>query len=302
MTRRVQHRAIGRRVARLAGDALEPLGPGLPFGEVQRFAIEGPGGRHTIYVVLPPVPVPAGGYPCLYLLDGDAWIGTALDALRAQARFPGHSGVGPVAVVAIGYPGPEPVDLGRRARDFLPPHVSARLRDRFMQGAPWHQPGGAANFLDFLTGPLSAALARRYPLDMARRALCGHSFGGYFALYALLERPGAFRSHAAISPSLWWDGESLIRSAPERIAGLPAALAGEVLIAVAEFEMAGQDDINRMLIGHARRFDEVLAASGPKGLRRRCLVLAGENHQSALTAVFSEMLRFLSGPAEETET
>lgn len=287
MLRRHQHAAIRRNMRHAPGDGLVPVA--AVADDIERYEIEGPGGPHRIHVMLPPAPVPPGGYPVLYLLDGDAWIGTAADALRVQARFPAHSGVGAIALVAIGYPGREPVNLGRRARDFLPPHTSPRLADRFMQGAPWHQPGGADAFLEFLIGPLAAALARRYPLDMTRRALCGQSFGGHFALHAFLSRPDAFHRIAAVSPSLWWDAESLVRSAPERVAALAPETSADLFIAVAEHEMPGNGDICRKMVEHSRDFAALARA---RGLNADWRLLAGENHQSAMTAAISAVLRF----------
>jgi hypothetical protein len=50
---------------------------------------------------------------------------------------------------------------------------------------------------------------RTAPYDI----LVGHSFGGLFAVYALLERPDAFDAYVSISPSLWWNDGALISEA-----------------------------------------------------------------------------------------
>ena len=44
-----------------------------------------------------------------------------------------------------------------------------------------------------------------YRIDPSDRALLGHSFGGQFALFTLLDHPGFFSRYLVVSPSLWWD-------------------------------------------------------------------------------------------------
>lgn len=48
--------------------------------------------RITLYV--PPGPAPAAGWPILYLLDGNAVTGTAIDIERVQAPYPDGTGIG----------------------------------------------------------------------------------------------------------------------------------------------------------------------------------------------------------------
>ncbi|MDE1172754.1 MAG: alpha/beta hydrolase-fold protein [Parvibaculaceae bacterium] len=180
----IHHRAIRRKEG-----MLQDVGNGYLVTDVQQYNTTGPAGGYEIFVVLPAASPPPEGYPVLYLLDGNACIAGAADALRFQAKFHEEARIEPLMIVAVGYPGAAPFDMGRRAYDYLPAHKSRKLGDRFMQGAPWHQPGGADDFLDFLSGPLRTSLAARYPINTGRQILCGASFGGFFTLYALLTRP-----------------------------------------------------------------------------------------------------------------
>ncbi|MNQ18781.1 Ferri-bacillibactin esterase BesA [compost metagenome] len=61
--------------------------------------------------------------------------------------------------------------------------------------------------------------AHRWIRDAARCA--GHSYGGLFALHALLRRPQFFSRCAAADPSLWWQDGFILREA-EHPAPLPA--------------------------------------------------------------------------------
>lgn len=191
-----------------------------------------PGG-YRLFLAVPRTEAPAGGWPILYLLDGNA----AFDYLTAAhlARAPG------LVLAGVGYDTDRQFARERRVLDFTPPEAGAGpLRLDRPPHAPRAGPeaagpgpdgagpgdgirpdpahpgwmaGGAARFLDRLTGPLRAAAEAGLAIDPARRALWGHSFGGLLVLYALLARPGAFARHAAISPSLWWDAPLMGRIA-----------------------------------------------------------------------------------------
>ena len=52
-----------------------------------------------------------------------------------------------------------------------------------------------------------------YRTEPAFRTLVGHSYGGLFALYALMNRPDAFQAYLAISPSMWWNGGAIVSRA-----------------------------------------------------------------------------------------
>jgi hypothetical protein len=215
-------------------------------------------------------------------------------ALAVQGPFARHCRIDPLIVVAVGYPGTRPINLGRRAYDLLPPHSSRRWRDRFMQGAPWHQPGGADAFLEFLTGPLREDLAGRFPLSGERHILCGHSFGALFALRTLLAKPHSFRKYVALSPSIWWDDHRLKREIAAWLAEPPKNLRADILMAVGDDETPGRPRISELMVADALATAEQLKAAGHRGLTVDCRVLPRETHQSVPFTMLSEVLRFAS--------
>ncbi|WP_283178374.1 alpha/beta hydrolase-fold protein [Gemmobacter sp. 24YEA27] len=170
----------------------------------QKTVKTGPG--HRLYLAVPKGMAPAAGWPVLYMLDGNA----AFDFLTEDhlALVPG------LMLVGVGYDTDRQFSRERRTLDFTAPDFTATdgpgdgIRpDHVHEG---RMAGGAAQFLDRLTGDLRLAAEDGLPVDPARRSLWGHSFGGLFTLYAALTRPSAFARYAAISPSIWWD-EDLIR-------------------------------------------------------------------------------------------
>jgi S-formylglutathione hydrolase len=52
----------------------------------------------------------------------------------------------------------------------------------------------------YVTEELPALVAQRFPLDMARQGITGHSMGGHGALTIALRGPGQFRSVSAFAP------------------------------------------------------------------------------------------------------
>ncbi|WP_017998789.1 alpha/beta hydrolase-fold protein [Paracoccus sp. N5] len=200
---------------------------GAPTHDLSQRVVEvGPG--HRLFLAVPKGPAPAGGWPVLYMLDGNA----AFDFLT-----PEHLALAPgLVLVGVGYDTDRQFARERRTLDFTAPDGPGDG----LRPDPVHQgrtAGGAAIFHDRLTGPLRAAAEAGLPVDPARRTLWGHSFGGLFTLYALLARPGGFARYAAISPSIWWD-EGLIRRVAQ--AAAPAAL--PLLVALGDREKRSGSD------------------------------------------------------------
>ena len=67
--------------------------------------------------------------------------------------------------------------------------------------------GGAAGFLRFLRQELIPSIDAEFRTNEGDRTLYGHSFGGLFAIHALLNGEETFQRFITGSPSLWWDDE-----------------------------------------------------------------------------------------------
>lgn len=250
----------------------------------------GNGGRYRIMVAVPPGPPPPDGFPTLYLLDGNAVFGGAVEALRIQAPRGAVTGVAPGVLVGIGYAVDGPFDRRRRTFDYTPPADPAVLGER-PDGGTWTETGGADAFLAVLEQEIKPLVARHAPVDPARQALFGHSLGGLCALHALLTRPAAFARIVAVSPSLWWNGGALLRAAEARrgAADMPRALIAvggeeEPPETPGEDPHAARRRAHR-LVTNARLFAGCLPAATFR-------ILEGENHGSALHAALGPALRF----------
>ena len=72
--------------------------------------------------------------------------------------------------------------------------------------------GEAAIFSKFIEKELIPSIEKKYPVTNYR-TLIGHSYGGLFTLYMLLNKPQLFANYLAIDPSLDWDQQKLLKEA-----------------------------------------------------------------------------------------
>ncbi|SMB28137.1 putative esterase [Sterolibacterium denitrificans] len=182
------------------------------------------GHAYRLFVSRPAFPVPANGFPVLYVLDGNAAFPVAAFLARSAASRSEVTGHVPPIVVGIGYPGDDDFDVPARRRDYTPGTPGTfDAADADGSGASEGEPseGGAARFLDFIEGEVKPLIEAAHPVDRSRQAIFGHSFGGLFVLHALFTRPGSFSTFIASSPSIWWQNKALL-------GGLPALLQGDV--------------------------------------------------------------------------
>lgn len=240
-------------------------------GELYRIFVSAPVGGEP----------PKGGYPVLYVLDGNAYFGSFAQARWIQEYLP----IGKSIVVGVGYPGGKPWDVRRmndytaQLRDPLPPETRAFSK---------YKSGGRKQFLDFMTGKLRSEIEQRYKTNPDRQSLFGHSFGGLFALYALYERPEAFESIIAASPSMEWNAQSILddeRAFTEKLKAGKITKTSRLMIVAGDRDTSGDPESARLLTD---RFERL---SG-WGLRARLRRYADEIHVSVPAQSANDSLRF----------
>lgn len=74
--------------------------------------------------------------------------------------------------------------------------------------------GGAKQHLDFLLFEVMPLIRAKFRVESGPGSLVGSSMGGLFALYAAIAHPAAFKAVAAISPSVWWANQAILRLPP----------------------------------------------------------------------------------------
>jgi len=70
--------------------------------------------------------------------------------------------------------------------------------------------GGSAAFIECLANEIQPLIEKNFPVD-GTSTIIGQSLGGLLATEILLKKPDLFNRYMIVSPSLWWDEESLLK-------------------------------------------------------------------------------------------
>lgn len=132
-------------------------------------------------------------YPVIYLLDANLYFDTIATTLKNYSK---NGMLPPAILVGIGYNDIETMD-SLRSRDYTYPTAIAEYEMTVS--------GKADKFLSFINTELVPDIDVKYSVDKNSRMLVGHSLGGYFTIYALLQnlltKNNIFFGYIAASPS-----------------------------------------------------------------------------------------------------
>ncbi|MBK8520436.1 MAG: alpha/beta hydrolase [Chitinophagaceae bacterium] len=159
--------------------------------------------NRTLNIYLPDEYNSKERYPVIYLLDGSA----NEDFLHI---------VGLVQFYNMTFKMPKTIIVGianvDRKRDFTHQTKNAELKKNYPTT------GGSAKFIDFIEKELQPYIKSNYKTNDSTY-LIGQSLGGLVATEILLKKPQLFSNFIIVSPSLWWDDESLLKQAPVLLTG-----------------------------------------------------------------------------------
>lgn len=248
------------------------------------------GQPYRLYVALPDGYDPEGGsrYPVLYLLDGYFAFPAAVSALGSMAI---QQEVEHVIVVGIG-DGEHAFDswFVNRWRDYTPSRDAATdsaSASAFGLSPEGVRSGGASAFLRILQEEILPFVEQTYRTS-EDRGIAGHSLGGLFAAWVLLEAPELFQRYGLNSPSLWWGGGEMF-AREDAFAAMHRTLPAHVLLS------AGSEEGG--MVSSMERFAEALRSRGHVGLTVDAVVFEGETHGSVVPAMVARTLRVLYAPA-----
>ncbi|QKG58677.1 alpha/beta hydrolase [Hymenobacter sp. BRD128] len=227
-------------------------------------------------------------YPVLYVLDGDAHFASVMGMVQQLSQVNGNTVLPEMIVVGI--------PNTNRTRDLTPTHVTSAPG---LPAEALKSSGGGENFTAFLEKELIPYVDAHYP-TVPHRTLVGHSFGGLLVMNTLLHHPALFDNYVALDPSMWWDGQKLLREAPGLLA--QPGLAGRALfVGIANTMPTGFDTVQvRRDTSSATDFmrsklslrDELARHSG-NGLRVRSKYYPNDTHGSVPLPATYDALRFL---------
>jgi predicted alpha/beta superfamily hydrolase len=162
----------------------------LVIGKIFNLSSKILGEERPIWVYLPPdYEKSRDSYPVFYLLDGEIHFHHVSGIVEFLSGFAHMPRMIVIAVTTID-----------RERDFLPTKVNN-----------WPPVAAADKFREFLKKELIPLVGKKYRVR-PYRILCGHSYGGVFCIDAFLKDPDLFTAYIAISPTLSWDSQLLVKT------------------------------------------------------------------------------------------
>ena len=280
-------------------DAPSRTSPSAFLGDVESYVMTShiSGRDYSISVALPyGYADSAKTYPILYALDANGQFGTVVETARLlrYEEFP------QLIMVGIGYP------YGGRQINAEPHRIVdlfsvldhdwiEEMRDTWLDPVPDFDEGGAPSFLRFIVEELIPSIESNYDVIPNDRAIYGHSAGGWFGLYALLEGQGVFQRAIVGSPSLWWS-DAIMFDLEEAYAEDHTALPARVFFSI------GAEESNSFFAGSClcmtrnfARLVDVLESRQYTALEWTAHVFEDETHNSVVPATISRGLRYIYG-------
>jgi len=223
----------------------------------------------TLNVYLPNGYDKAKSYPVIYLLDGSA----NEDFLHI---------VGLVQFYVMSFNMPEFIVVGianvDRKRDFT---FHTDLEDLKKE---YPTTGHSAKFIDFLEKELQPFVNKTYKTTETKYII-GQSLGGLLATEILLKKPNLFTHYLIVSPSLWWDDESLMKNAKDLLAKQKNRNQ-YVYISIGMQE-------HEMMVKEAKDIAAILKNANEPNLKVDYFPMEKENHATILHQSISEAFKKL---------
>ena len=132
--------------------------------------------------------------------------------------------------------------------------------------------GHSDKFINFLEKELKPYIESQF--KTTDKYLFGQSLGGLLATEILLKKPELFNNYFIISPSLWWDDESLLKQAPQLLTKIPDTKKF-IYVYVGKGE-------HPVMIKDAENFFDVLKKANKKNWTLEYKMMETDNHATIL--------------------
>lgn len=215
-------------------------------------------------------------YPTAYVLDANfhfPMVASVVNQYEKAGMLP------PMIVVGIGYKSFDLMD-SLRVRDYMYP---AALPSDEMSAV-----GGGKNFYDFLANELVPYIDSIYNTEKNNRSLLGHSFGGYFSLYALLNQLTInkiiFKNLASASPSLWYNNFYL-NQLPDKLKNRTMGDTLNIFMSVGGLEDSTWN------VGPVKKLGDDILNADIKNIKFQYKVYSDLEHMDVATITFTKALQ-----------
>ena len=207
-------------------------------------------------------------YPVIYVLDGSLnedfiHIVGLVQLFNLQMNMP--------KTIVVGI-----ANIDRK-RDFTFPTIDKKLKKDFPTT------GGSRKFISFLEDEVQPYINANFPTT-AQKMLIGQSLGGLLATEILFKKPTLFTDYMIVSPSLWWDNETLLKDAK-------MFLDAHKKMPVNVYVSVGRE--GEIMEREAKTLANLLKNSGKQNLKTEFLFLADENHATVLHQSVNDILKLI---------
>ena len=224
-------------------------------------------------------------YPLLLTLDADYQFAVATNQVAILSR---HDGQAPeMVVVSVSYAhDPDDVHQYRlnRTRDYTTAFV-----EKCCYGPEYQKlSGGAPVFAEVIEKEILPFLHARYRIDDENRVLVGHSFGGLFGAWVLLNKPALFSRYILVSPSLWYNDKMLLKAVKT-----PVKMPGKTGVYMGVGDHENQAPRAAAMVDDLNEFAAALNAWNDPELSIEARTFEDETHASIFPTALSTALRTL---------
>lgn len=229
----------------------------LTIGEIRTFRSKILNEERTFNIYLPQNFDKTKSYPIIYLLDGS--MNEDFIHVTGLVQFFNQMYAMPETIVV----GIANID---RKRDFT---FHTDLKD-LQKDYP--TTGHSDKFINFLEKELKPYIESQF--KTSDTYIFGQSLGGLLATEILLKKPEMFNNYFIISPSLWWDDESLLKQADQLLSKSPDTKKF-VYVSVGKGE-------HKVMVKDAEDFYAILQKSNKKNWTVEYKMMEGDNHATIL--------------------
>ena len=243
----------------------------------EQFPIESKYVKNEKYIIQ--VGLPIGykssdkSYPVLYVLDGDKSFGMAKEITDWLSW---DNEIKNIIVVGISYGRGTNIWWEKRTRDYT----------QFKDTVYYYYPnaGGGDNFLSFIKNELFPVINKNYRTKQDSNAIMGLSFGALLSSYVLFTKPDMFKYYIIISPSLFWNGNSILKTESDYF------VKHKELNKTVYMAYGSQDD-NDWVIGPTTELIRVIQEHKYESLNFITQVFKGETHISVYPVALTHGLK-----------
>lgn len=148
--------------------------------------------------------------PLIIVLDGDNCFELVKRVIKQQGlpMLSKKTGIKPSIVVGISHQPFEKKE--KRFLDFTAPSENFYIPEENKFKIPTNL-GGAKNFNKFIEEELLGLIEKEITFDRNELIIVGHSLGGYYVLWNLLNQSNIYKNIISLSPSVWWNDYELLK-------------------------------------------------------------------------------------------